>query len=573
MRIGKTSGHRGWVRSLGALSLAGAMLLGAAAPAFADPGHPNPPNSGARPNPGGGAPEVPGGPGTGLPGGGQPGLPGNNPPQVQPPPMGPLASRILAEQQAVELLGEQLKETTNRLTSLRTVLESAQRAAQAADQAVERAEGRAESTAAKAYREYVEVPEQLREFADGLEHLAPGLRDRSSVEGKAAADSYQAALDLAKAAHDALRAAEQALTATEADVAKLRDQFKQRSTALQDLQQRNDDALREAEEAANRYADGIDFDPGKAVHGLLPNPKAVKAVRYALAQLGKPYVWGDEGPDSFDCSGLVWAAYKYAGVHMQARTARAQYYSTRVVPPNQMLPGDLVFFGPVKSNPESIHHVGIYIGGSRIVHAPTAGDKVKISPIWWWEFFAATRVVPAVKAPNAKPKPKPTPTPTAKPTPNPTTPKPTPSWSTSPKPTPSHSPTPTPSPSSSSPSPPASPTPSTQPSTSSAPESPATTPSESPATAPDQSSPCPSTSVSPTPSGSPSPSPSPSGSASPSPDPCVVSPASAMTDLDGGTDSGFNWVFLDPFQKPATVASRRRTRLTCQSGGRWRRLM
>jgi cell wall-associated NlpC family hydrolase len=473
--------------------------------------------------------------------------------------MGPLASRVLAEQQAVELLGEQLKESTNRLTSLRTVLESSRRAAQAADQAVERAEGRAESTAAKAYREYVEVPEQLREFTDGLEHLAPGLRGRSSVEGKAAADSYQAALDLAKAAHDALRAAEQALGATEADIAKLRDQFKQRSTALQNLQQRNADALREAEEAANRYADRIDFDPGKAVHGLLPNPKAVKAVKFALAQRGKPYVWGNEGPDSFDCSGLVWAAYKYAGVHMQARTARAQYYSTRVVPPTQMLPGDLVFFGPDKSNPESIHHVGIYVGGNRIVHAPTAGDKVKVSSIWWWEFFAATRVVPAVKAPNAKPKPKPTPTPTAKPTP-----KPTPSWSTTPKPTPSQSQSPTPSPSS--PSPSASPTPSTRPSPSSAPESPAATPSDSPASAPDQSSPCPSPSVSPSPSGSPSPSPS----ASPAPDPCAVSPASAMTDLDGGTDSGINWVFLDPFQKPATVSGRRRTRLTCQSRGRRR---
>jgi cell wall-associated NlpC family hydrolase len=565
MRKRKTSEHQGWVRSLGALTLAGAMLLGAAAPALADPGHPNPPDSGARPNPGGGAPQGPGGPGGGLPGGGQPGLPGNNPPQVEPPPMGPLASRIIAEQQAVEMLGEQLKETTDRLTSLRTLLDSTRRAAAGADQAVERAEGRAESTAAEAYRDYVAVPEQLREYASGLEHLAPGLRDTSSVEGKAAADSYQAALDLAEAAQDALRAAEEALRATEADAAKLRERFEQRSATLQDLQQRNADALRGAEDAANRYAERIDFDPGRAVHGLLPNPKAVKAVKYALAQLGKPYVWGNEGPDSFDCSGLVWAAYRYAGVTMQARTARAQYYSTRVVPPNQMLPGDLVFFGPDKSDPESIHHVGIYIGGSRIVHAPTAGDKVKISPIWWWEFFAATRVVPAVKAPNAKPKPKPTPTtpkPTATPTPKPTTPGPDPTSSTSPRPTPSLSPTLSPTPSPSAPSsPPASPTPSTQPSS---PE-PSTSgaPSDSPATAP-----CPSTSASP----SPSTSPSPSGSASPSLDPCAVTPASAVTDPDGGTDSGFTWVFLDPFQKPATVATRRRTRLTCQSGKRWSRL-
>ncbi|HEX6076937.1 MAG TPA: NlpC/P60 family protein [Micromonosporaceae bacterium] len=561
MRNLKTSWHRSWARSLGALGLAGAMLLGAAAPALADPGNPTPPDSGARPNPSGGAPQVPGQPGTpgqpgagGLPAGGQPGVPGTAAPQVNPPPLGPLASQITVEQQAVEMLGERLKETTNRLADLRKLVDSARRAADAADQAVERTEGHAESMAAEVYRDYVAMPEQLREFASGLEHLAPGLRDNSSVEGKAAADSYQAALDLAKAAHDALRAAEQAIAAMGDDAAKLRQEYEQRSADLRALQERNADALRQAERAANRYANGIGFEPGKAVHGLLPNPKAVKAVKFALSQVGKPYVWGNEGPDSFDCSGLVWAAYKFAGVTMQARTARAQYYSTRVVSPSQMLPGDLVFFGPNKSDPESIHHVGIYIGGSNIVHAPTAGDKVKISPIWWWEFFAATRVVPAVKAPNAKPKPKPTPTPkpTAKPTPGPTTPTPGPSSSTSPRPTPSAS-SPKPPPSSPSSSPPA---PSSEPPASATPSG-----SPSPA-APD--APCPT--ISPSPSGSPSP----TESASPSPDPCGVTPASALSDLDGGTDSGFNWVFLDPFQKPATIAGRRRTRLACNADRRRR---
>jgi cell wall-associated NlpC family hydrolase len=533
------------------------MLLGAAAPALADPGKPTPPDSGARPNPAGGA-QGPVTPGTGgVPGAGQVGA-GANPPQVQPPALGPLASRITAEQQAVELLGERLKEATNRLTELRKLRDSTKRAADAADQAVERAEGRAESTAADAYREYVAVPDQLREFADGLEHLAPGLRDNSSVEGKAAADSYQAALDLANAAREALRAAEQALSATAKDEAKLRREFEQRSTELAQLRERNADAIAEAEKIADRHARKFRFNPGQAVNGLLPHPKAVKAVKYALRQVGKPYVWGNEGPGSFDCSGLVWAAYQYAGVNLQARTARAQYYATDVVAVDHMLPGDLVFFGPNKSDPESIHHVGIYVGGNSIVHAPTAGDKVKISPIWWWEFFAATRVVKAVKAPNAKPKPKPTPKPTGNPTtgPTPTPPKPSASGSVSPKPTPSAS-SPKPTPSSSSSSPPA---PSTQPSATSSP------PGSSPA-APAPAEPCPTTS----PSGSPSTSPSPTGSASP--DPCAVNPASTLSDPDSGTAFDFQWVFLDPFQKPATVATRRRTRLTCQAGDGRRRTM
>jgi cell wall-associated NlpC family hydrolase len=485
-----------------------------------------------------------------VPPGGQPGVPAGNPPQVDPPAIGPMASQIAAEQQAVELLGEQLKETTNRLAELRKLLDSTKRAAQGADQAVERAEGRAESTAAKAYREYVAVPDQLREFSDGLEHLAPGLRDNSSVAGKAAADSYQAALDLAKAAQDALRAAEAAVAATAEDEAKLRQEFERRSAELRKLRDGNADALAEAERIADRYARDINFDPD-AVNGLLPHPKAVKAVEYALAQVGKPYVWGHEGPDSFDCSGLVWAAYNFAGVNLRARTARAQYYATDVVPVNQMLPGDLVFFGPNKSNPESIHHVGIYIGNSKIVHAPTAGDKVKISRIWWWEFFAATRVVKAVKAPNAKPKPKPTPSPTGTPTPAPTTPKPTPSWSISPKPTPPapSSSAPNPSPSSPGSSPPA---PSEQPSASGSPPG-------SPLPAPED--PCPTTS--PSPSSTPTPSPTTSAT----PDPCAVTSTSTSSDLDGDTSVDFLWVFLDPSQKPATIASRRRTRLSSQAEG------
>lgn len=562
----KTSWYRNWARPLGALGLAGALVLGVAAPALADPGNPAPPDSGARPNPGGGAPApLPPGGQPGLPGAGKPGLPDGNPPAVDPPAMGPLASRINAEQREVERLGEQLKDTNQRLADLRKLLESTRRAATAADQAVARTEALIENTAAEAYRDSVAVPEQLRKLATGLEHLAPGLRDNSAVEGKAAADSYRAALELADAAHDALQAAEQAVSAAQGDTESLKREFEQRSKALRELQQRNADALREAEEAANRYAEKIDYDPGAAVKGLLANPLAVKAVRYALAQLGKPYVWGNEGPNSFDCSGLVWAAYRYAGVTMQARTARAQYYSTRLVPPNRLLPGDLIFFGPDKTNPESIHHVGIYIGNSRIVHAPTAGDVVKVSPIWWWEFFAATRVVPAVKAPSAKPKPKPT---SPKPTAKPTSPKPDPTSSTSPRPSPSGSPSPSPSPSDPT-TPPPSPTPSTTPSAPSASASPS---GSAPADSPAATSPagvCPTAS----PSASGSPSPSPTGSASPSPDPCRVTPASTVSDPDTGTDLNFAWVFLDPFQKSATVATRRRTRLTCYSNARRRRLV
>jgi cell wall-associated NlpC family hydrolase len=121
---------------------------------------------------------------------------------------------------------------------------------------------------------------------------------------------------------------------------------------------------------------------------------ALAAVRVAMAQLGKPYVFGAEGPSTFDCSGLVQYAYAHAGIALP-RTARPQYRATPGVSPSQLLPGDLLFFATDKSNWDTIHHVGIYLGGGRMVHAPTTGDVVKVAPVWWAEYFGATRVVSA----------------------------------------------------------------------------------------------------------------------------------------------------------------------------------
>jgi cell wall-associated NlpC family hydrolase len=93
----------------------------------------------------------------------------------------------------------------------------------------------------------------------------------------------------------------------------------------------------------------------------------------ARAQLGKPYVYGSAGPSSFDCSGLtqfVWAA---AGVSLP-HNAAAQYGSMRHVALKDARPGDLVFAS-------SLGHVGIYIGGGRMIHAPQSGDRVKISSL------------------------------------------------------------------------------------------------------------------------------------------------------------------------------------------------
>jgi cell wall-associated NlpC family hydrolase len=117
-----------------------------------------------------------------------------------------------------------------------------------------------------------------------------------------------------------------------------------------------------------------------------PASKAKIAVDAALSQLGKPYVWGAAGPNSYDCSGLTMWAYAKAGIRLSHYTGY-QWNEGRHVSRDQLLPGDLVFFYP------DHHHVGIYIGGGKVVHAPHTGDVVKITAIQYMPFSGAVRVV------------------------------------------------------------------------------------------------------------------------------------------------------------------------------------
>ena len=100
------------------------------------------------------------------------------------------------------------------------------------------------------------------------------------------------------------------------------------------------------------------------------------AVDWALAQVGTPYIWGGETPGvGFDCSGLVQAAYKVAGITLP-RVAQDQYDSTAKLGPSDPLePGDLVFFG---GGPTDVTHVGIYIGNGQMVDAPYTGADVRV---------------------------------------------------------------------------------------------------------------------------------------------------------------------------------------------------
>ena len=98
------------------------------------------------------------------------------------------------------------------------------------------------------------------------------------------------------------------------------------------------------------------------------------AVDWAMQQLGKPYEYGGSGPDSFDCSGLTMRAWGAAGVSL-SHGADIQWYESTRVSVDDVIPGDLLFFG---DSVEGIHHVTMYIGDGQMIEASTTGTPIRI---------------------------------------------------------------------------------------------------------------------------------------------------------------------------------------------------
>ena len=97
-------------------------------------------------------------------------------------------------------------------------------------------------------------------------------------------------------------------------------------------------------------------------------------------------MWGATGPDAFDCSGLMQAAYRSAGISLP-RTTYDQIDAGQRVSRSELRPGDLVFFY------SSITHVGLYVGNGQMIHAPNPSAPVRLAPLDEMPFAGATRVV------------------------------------------------------------------------------------------------------------------------------------------------------------------------------------
>ncbi len=111
---------------------------------------------------------------------------------------------------------------------------------------------------------------------------------------------------------------------------------------------------------------------------------ASAAINFALSQLGDMYLWGGTGPSRWDCSGLMMGAWKRAGIQLPHYSV-AQYEQTKHIDEDELRPGDLIFWSIDPDDPGTIHHVAMYLGGGRMIHAPRSGKPVQIQSVYYWE--------------------------------------------------------------------------------------------------------------------------------------------------------------------------------------------
>ncbi|MEU4622394.1 NlpC/P60 family protein [Actinoplanes sp. NPDC023801] len=396
----------------------------------------------------------------------------------------PIIQKVEKGRAEIAALGDQLIRVGQERDLAQTQLTNATQRVTATEQAVVQARASAKDAASDTIQQAAALPpgaidSGLAEL-DALARMQLG--DASSYE--AAARRLLAAEEAARTAVTDRIAADSRYTTIAAQWTTLNTNLTKKQAAQAKLEADNRAEITAAETRATAADQqlGAEYLAGNGA-GRGADPRAVKAVEFALAQRGDPYVWSEEGPDQYDCSGLMFAAYRGVGYPL-VRVSRDQYYQTRdrQVSRYSLLPGDLLFFSS-SSSWTGIHHVAMYAGEGMMVEAPRSGLNVRLAPVRWTRLFAATRIFGSIEGETETPDlgaPDPDePVSTKTPTPGRTTTKPPggPSPSTTTKPPAGGSPNP----GNSSSSPATSPSTSTSPSGSS---SPSTSASPSASTAP-----------------------------------------------------------------------------------------
>ena len=252
-------------------------------------------------------------------------------------------------------------------------------------------------------------PQEMMDNLSTLENLGAGNKT-SLKRFKAAEDVAQRAKVIAEEAKkkQALVTERVAVAKKEADEAKIEQQKEvNKLQAVQDKLQRDlasakkvritleqkrqlaileETRSNEASKVKNQSKVWKTGGPTGATKSRTTEEQRLKAVEFAKRQVlaKKPYIWGSEGPSSFDCSGLVYAAYKYAGLGWPIwdRLNSGLFYTyTKQIPIAEMQPGDLIFYS-YKGTQSTIHHMSIYAGGGMMWEARSTATGLRYSDIY-----------------------------------------------------------------------------------------------------------------------------------------------------------------------------------------------
>ena len=132
----------------------------------------------------------------------------------------------------------------------------------------------------------------------------------------------------------------------------------------------------------NSTGPAVDQPEPPAAPSLAAPAAAERAISYAHAQLGKPYLWAGAGLGGFDCSGLTMRAWEQGGVQL-THWSVAQARQTLRISYSDLEPGDLIFWSE-NGAASGTYHVALYIGGSKMIHAPSPGRQVEIQDVFYW---------------------------------------------------------------------------------------------------------------------------------------------------------------------------------------------
>ncbi|MFC6879739.1 MULTISPECIES: C40 family peptidase [Actinomadura] len=272
-------------------------------------------------------------------------------------------------------LADQLEQLTEQYNGLKVKLQQSQRAAKVATENAKRQE-----KALQAVRDKVGNLAATSYMQGGSDPTASFVasQDPQAFLDQAATLHYFASQDGSKVQGlmQAMQAAQRARKAAE-----------ERARQVSDLRGRLEAQRKKVSQTYEKTRGKlVKKDPTQL--GKLPvvgSGKGAQALRYAMTKIGRPYVWGASGPSTFDCSGLTMWAYKQVGISLPHYTG-SQWNAGTHVSRGQLQPGDLVFFHA------DLHHMGMYVGDGKMLHAPHTGDVVKIAPLAGRPFAGAVRV-------------------------------------------------------------------------------------------------------------------------------------------------------------------------------------